>query len=169
METTNHHTPEVSAFLAFLCLKPVGVQLNPSVCGISIACEYFSLLGETRYLSTLISIGRRRGAWYCVWKNVGPALRWEPAVLTFSETSQVLQSIGKASHVGQADNTIVCWQSCLYEQAKDLQLQLGPPPVPPLGIVPDGVAGPHPAEHCLHFFTSASLQSLIIFCMHCSP
>ena len=26
----------------------------------------------------------------------------------------------------------------------DLQLQLGPPPVSPLGVVPDRVAGPHP-------------------------
>jgi len=27
---------------------------------------------------------------------------------------------------------------------EDLQLELGPPPVPALGVVPDRVSGPHP-------------------------
>ena len=32
------------------------------------------------------------------------------------------------------------------EQWSSLQLQLRPPPVPPLGVIPDSVAGPHPAK-----------------------
>ena len=30
----------------------------------------------------------------------------------------------------------------------DLQLQLGPPPVSPLRVVPDRVPGPHPGQDC---------------------
>ena len=42
-----------------------------------------------------------------------------------------------------------------------LQLQLGPPPVPPLGVIPDRVAGPHPAnirskQILLHWFNKST-------------
>ena len=33
---------------------------------------------------------------------------------------------------------------CKHKPSNDLELQLGPPPVPPLGVIPDRVAGPHP-------------------------
>ena len=80
------HTPEVLACLAFLCLKSVGVQPSPSVCGISTACEWSFLLGKVCHLSTLIDIGRWRWIWYCEWEKWGPAWKGRPAVSTFSET-----------------------------------------------------------------------------------
>ena len=51
---------------------------------------------------------------------------------------------------------------------KDLQLQLRPPPVSPLSIVPDCVAGPHPAgaiiqsvsNHFLAFQTTLAQRNL---------
>ena len=36
--------------------------------------------------------------------------------------------------------------------AQSLQLQLGPPPVAPLGVVPNGVSGPHPAHSNTNVF-----------------
>ena len=41
------------------------------------------------------------------------------------------------------------------EREADLESQLGAPPVSPLGVVPDGVASPHPE----HLITLSSTES----------